>query len=105
MLLAVFSVIAFLGFLVLLKINHEKKIDILVGLVIVMVLANYFNEISNSLKSISRHDDTPEPRHLDFSASLYKLYSDKYFILPEEYKVEEYLRNKVRNNENVIVHF
>lgn len=83
MLLAALAVVALLGFLVVFKARHERKIDILVGMVIVMVLANYLNEVRSEMRAAPVDQDMAGLQALEFSPLLYKPHSDKYFILPE----------------------
>lgn len=81
MLLIIFSIIAAAAFLVLFKVSHERKIDILVYLVIGMVAANYLNEIYNSFRYIDRFSDISHPSSIQFANPLYKIQPEKYNIL------------------------
>ena len=82
MLLVVFSIIALIAFIVLLKIKHEQKISILVWMVVIMVAANYLNELNNSFRYADRFEDITHPKSIHFLNPLYKPHNEKYSILP-----------------------
>ena len=83
MFLIVLSLVAIVALAVLFKVEISNKNDILMALVLTLVVANYLNEVNNSLRYAHKFEDISHSKPISFSRDLYPNHNTKHTLLPE----------------------